>query len=39
MGNGGPWIRATVALSETYNAYLTDHIARLLGVAWVPVAS
>jgi conjugative relaxase-like TrwC/TraI family protein len=29
--------RATVALSETYNAYLADHTARLLGVSWVPV--
>lgn len=29
--------KATVALSETYNAYLSDHTARLLGVAWQPV--
>jgi conjugative relaxase-like TrwC/TraI family protein len=29
--------RATVALSESYNAFLTDHTARLLGVTWVPV--
>ncbi len=29
--------KATVALSETYNAYLTDHTARLLGVSWTPV--
>lgn len=29
--------KATVALSETYNAYLTDHTARLLGVSWAPV--
>lgn len=28
--------KATVALSETYNAYLTDHTTRLLGVSWVP---
>lgn len=26
--------RATVALSASYNAFLTDHIARLLGVSW-----
>lgn len=29
--------KAAVAMSETYNAFLTDHTARLLGVAWVPV--
>lgn len=29
--------KATVALSETYNAYLTDHTARLPGVSWTPV--
>lgn len=29
--------RATVALSASYNAFLTDHTARLLGVEWVPV--
>jgi conjugative relaxase-like TrwC/TraI family protein len=29
--------RATVALSETYNAYLADRTARLLGISWVPV--
>lgn len=29
--------RATVALSASYNAFLTDHTARLLGVTWVPV--
>lgn len=29
--------RATVALSASYNAFLTDHTARLLGVSWVPV--
>ncbi|WP_448233178.1 MobF family relaxase [Microbacterium lacticum] len=29
--------KATVALSASYNAFLTDHTARLLGVAWVPV--
>lgn len=29
--------RATVALSETYNAYLSDHTTRLLGVSWEPV--
>jgi conjugative relaxase-like TrwC/TraI family protein len=29
--------RATVALSETYNAYLSDHTARLLGASWAPV--
>ena len=29
--------RAAVALSASYNAFLTDHTARLLGVAWVPV--
>src|SRR5690606_26050486 len=29
--------RATVALSASYNAFLADHTARLLGVAWVPV--
>lgn len=29
--------KAAVALSETYNAFLTDHAARLLGVTWVPV--
>lgn len=29
--------KAAVALSETYNAFLTDHTARLLGVTWVPV--
>lgn len=29
--------RATVALSATYNGYLVDHTARLLGVGWLPV--
>ena len=29
--------KAAVALSESYNAFLTDHTARLLGVTWVPV--
>jgi hypothetical protein len=29
--------KAAVALSESYNALLTDHTARLLGVTWVPV--
>lgn len=29
--------KAAVALSESYNAFLTDHTARLLGMAWVPV--
>lgn len=29
--------RATVALSASYNAFLTDHTARLLDVAWVAV--
>ncbi|MEV8172906.1 MobF family relaxase [Microbacterium sp. NPDC077486] len=29
--------RATVALSASYNAFLTDHTTRLLGVMWVPV--
>jgi conjugative relaxase-like TrwC/TraI family protein len=29
--------KATVALSETYNAYLSDHTARMLGVGWQPV--
>jgi conjugative relaxase-like TrwC/TraI family protein len=29
--------RATVALSASYNAFLTDHTARLLGVTWEPV--
>lgn len=29
--------KAIVALSETYNAYLTDHTTRLLGVGWTPV--
>ncbi len=29
--------KTAVALSETYNAFLTDHTARLLGVTWVPV--
>ncbi|MEW1976548.1 MobF family relaxase [Microbacterium profundi] len=29
--------RATVAISASYNAFLTDHTARLLGVTWVPV--
>ncbi|EXJ52046.1 hypothetical protein AS96_06425 [Microbacterium sp. MRS-1] len=29
--------RATVALSASYNAFLTDHTARLLDVVWVPV--
>lgn len=28
--------RATVALSASYNAFLADHTARLLGVTWVP---
>ncbi len=29
--------KATVSLSASYNAFLTDHTARLLGVSWVPV--
>lgn len=29
--------KAAVALSESYNALLTDHTARLLDVTWVPV--
>lgn len=29
--------KATVSLSATYNAFLTDHTARLLGISWVPV--
>lgn len=29
--------RAVVALSASYNAFLTDHTARLLGAKWVPV--
>src|SRR6218665_2241080 len=29
--------QATVALSASYNAFLADHAARLLGVSWVPV--
>ncbi|MGO1183944.1 MAG: MobF family relaxase [Micrococcaceae bacterium] len=29
--------RAVVALSASYNAFLTDHAVRLLGVKWVPV--
>lgn len=29
--------RAVVALSASYNAFLTDHTARLLDVKWVPV--
>ena len=29
--------RAVVALSASYNAFLTDHTARLLGVSWGPV--
>ena len=29
--------KAAVALSESYNAFVTDHTARLLGVTWVPV--
>jgi len=29
--------RATVALSASYNAFLTDHTARLLGVTWTAV--
>ncbi|WP_229659412.1 MobF family relaxase [Nesterenkonia alkaliphila] len=29
--------RATVAMSASYNAFLTDHSARLLGVSWEPV--
>ncbi|GAB3767767.1 conjugative relaxase-like TrwC/TraI family protein [Microlunatus parietis] len=29
--------RATVALSASYNALLTDHTARLLGFSWGPV--
>lgn len=29
--------RATVAMSASYNAFLTDHTARLLGVSWAPV--
>ena len=29
--------KAAVALSESYNAFVTDHAARLLGVTWVPV--
>ncbi|MGN6036664.1 MobF family relaxase [Brevibacterium casei] len=45
MGEDGRWRtldsrrmhKAAVALSESYNAFLTDHTARLLGVDWVPV--
>ena len=29
--------KAAVALSESYNAFVSDHTARLLGVTWVPV--
>ncbi|HAM25121.1 MAG TPA: conjugal transfer protein, partial [Microbacteriaceae bacterium] len=29
--------KATVALSALYNAFITDHTTRLLGVSWVPV--
>lgn len=29
--------KAAIAMSESYNAFLTDHTARLLGVEWVPV--
>ncbi|PKY69755.1 conjugal transfer protein [Brevibacterium ravenspurgense] len=29
--------KAAVALSESYNAFVTDHTTRLLGVTWVPV--
>lgn len=29
--------KAAVALSESYNGFVTDHTARLLGVTWVPV--
>lgn len=29
--------KAAVALSESYNAFVTDQTARLLGVTWVPV--
>ncbi|WP_454115695.1 MobF family relaxase [Microbacterium lacticum] len=29
--------KATVSLSASYNAFLTDHTARLLGVSWIPV--
>src|SRR5690625_3257276 len=29
--------KAAVALSESYNAFLTDHTARRRGVTWVPV--
>lgn len=29
--------KAAVALSESYNAFVTDHTARLLGMTWVPV--
>lgn len=29
--------KATVALSASYNAFLTDHTARLLGVTWTAV--
>ena len=29
--------KAAVALSESYNAFVTDRTARLLGVRWVPV--
>ncbi|WP_437584290.1 MobF family relaxase [Paramicrobacterium sp. CJ85] len=29
--------KAAVALSESYNAFVTDHTARLLDVTWVPV--
>lgn len=45
QGEDGPWRtldsrrlhKAAVALSESYNAFVTDHTARLLGVTWVPV--
>ncbi len=29
--------KATVSLSASYNAFLTDHTGRLLGVSWIPV--
>lgn len=29
--------KATVSLSASYNAFLTDHTARLLGVSWISV--
>lgn len=29
--------KATVALSASYDAFLTDHVSQLLGASWVPV--